>query len=311
MYFQDQFELLTPAEKEQISQQIPLKAISKITLFSLLRHHSSIVFSLILLVFIALLGLCGPLFSPYSYSETDLPSKNMPPCKEHILGTDDLGRDLFTRLSYGLRISLMIGLASAAIDLVIGASWGLLAGFLDGSIGYAMMRIADLVYSLPYLLFVILVTVVVGPGFISILSAMVMIGWIQMARIVRAQVIQMKQAEFVMAAVALGLSPKRILFAHIVPNIAGPIIAAMMLTIPYAIFAEAFLSFLGIGIQPPLASLGSMVSDAIPAMRYYPWRLFFPACIITLVIFAFNLLGDGLRDLLDPHVKNQLINAKA
>ena len=273
--------------------------------YELALHHPGIVVGAIILFCIAFLALFGPLISPYTYSATELTLKNLPPSWQHIFGTDDLGRDVFVRVCFGLRISFVIGLIAAIIDLCLGMTWGMVAGFCGGSIDHIMMRCADLVYSLPYLLFVILVTTVLGPGFIPIIAAMVMIGWIQMARIVRAQVLQIKEQEFISAAVALGVSRRRIIIRHIFPNIAGPMIAAMMLTIPHAILTEGFLSFLGIGIQPPLASLGSMVSDAIPAMRFYPWRLFFPAGMITMLIFAFNLIGDGLRDLLDPQTRVQ------
>lgn len=270
------------------------------TIYRRMLHHSGIIIGITLFLLTVFTALFGPFLSTYSYSEIHLQLKNLPPCWEHIFGTDDLGRDLFTRVCYGLRISLAIGVISVIIDLGIGLVWGMVSGFCGGTIDHIMMRIADLVYSLPYLLFVILVTAICGPGLIAIIGAMVLIGWIQIARIARAHVLQMKQAECIIAAEALGVSKARILIRHIFPNIAGPMITAMMLTIPHAIFAEGFLSFLGIGVQPPLASLGSMVSDAIPALRYYPWRLFFPAGAITLIIFACNLIGDGLQEVMDP-----------
>jgi ABC-type dipeptide/oligopeptide/nickel transport system permease subunit len=166
-----------------------------------------------------------------------------------------------------------------------------------------MMRIAEMIYSLPYLLVAILLTVVTRPGFLPILASMVILGWIQMARITRNLVLEVKEAQFVLAAHTLGVKTSGIIARHILPNIAGPVVCVMMLTIPQAIFAEAFLSFLGIGIQPPLASLGSLVSDALGAMRLYPWRLFIPSLAITAIIFSFNLIGDGIRDLLDPQAK--------
>jgi len=255
---------------------------------------------LTLLAFLVFLALFGPLLSPYGYEEVHLGQKNLSPSSSHIFGTDDLGRDMCTRVFYGLRISLAIGALAAMLDMFIGTIFGAISGYIGGSTDQAMMRIADFIYSLPYTLGVIVAAAILGPGFSSILIAMCFIGWIQMARLVRLQVLQIKQFDFVTSARALGVHPLKIIFRHIFPNIFGQIVALMMLTIPHAIFAEAFLSFLGIGIQPPMSSLGSMVSDALSAMRYYPWRLFAPAITITLSILACNLIGDGLRDMLDP-----------
>ncbi len=262
--------------------------------------NKRIMYGSLLLTFLVIIAICGHLFSPYTYDATQLDMKNMAPSFSHVMGTDDLGRDIFTRVCVGLTISLMIGFLAAVIDLTIGMSWGILSGYCGGSVDQYMMRAADVIYSLPYLLCVILVAAINGPGITSILTAMICIGWVQMARLTRAQILAAKEAEYVIAAKTLGLHPLRIVLVHILPNIAGPLLAMTMLTIPQAIFAEAFLSFLGIGIQPPLASLGSMVSDALAAMRYYPWRLFFPAGAITLIILSCNLIADGLRDYFDP-----------
>ena len=271
-------------------------------------QHTGCKIGIILLGFIFLFALFCPLLSPYSYEEMHLAGKNAAPSLEHFFGTDDLGRDLCTRVAFGLRISLAIGLLAALLDMCIGIVWGSISGFLGGLTDQIMMRTADLIYSLPYLLCVILVAAWLKPGIISILTAMCLIGWIQMARLVRAQTLQTKQYDYILAARALGVHPLSIILRHILPNISGVIVAMLMLTIPHAIFTEAFLSFLGIGIQPPLASLGSMVSDALPAMRFYPWRLFAPSCTITLCILAFNLIGDGLKEILDPKTKPSYVN---
>ena len=199
-----------------------------------------------------------------------------------------------------MRISLTIGTMAASIDLFLGTLWGTVAGFARKRLEYVMMRIAELIYSLPYLLVVILVSVFIGTGFLPLIVSMICIGWIQMARIVRLLVKDARNAEYVQAAHALGVGPTRLFFAHMLPNIIGPMIAACMLSVPHAIFTEAFLSFLGIGIQSPTASLGSMIGDAIPAMRFYPWRLLFPASFISLLIFSIMLLSDCLRDHYDP-----------
>lgn len=259
--------------------------------------------------FLVLLFIFGSLLCPYEPAATSLIDKNSPPSFAHWFGTDELGRDVFSRTLQGMRISLTIGSLAAAIDLFIGTLWGTIAGFANKRLEYVMMRIAELIYSLPYLLVVILVSVFIGTGFFPLIVSMICIGWIQMARIVRLLVKEARHAEYILAAQALGVWPTRLFFAHMLPNIIGPMLAASMLSIPHAIFTEAFLSFLGIGIQPPTASLGSMVGDAIPAMRFYPWRLLFPASFISLLIFSIMLLADSLRDHYDP--KQRLIGDEA
>jgi oligopeptide transport system permease protein len=261
---------------------------------------SALLLGIIILALLTLSALLVPYYSPYSYDQTNLACKNLGPHRLHLFGTDDLGRDLLTRTAVGLRLSLVIALCSALIDVLIGLSWGISCALFGGWYDHCMMQLADFIYSLPYLLVVIFIATIFGPGFFPIICAMILLGWIQMARMVRFQVLEIKNRSFITAAVALGIKPFYICCRHILPNISGPILATLMLSIPYAIFVEAFLSFLGIGIQPPRASLGAMVSDGVGALRYYPWRLFFPAAIISLTILAFNLLGDGIRDALDP-----------
>lgn len=258
---------------------------------------------LIILTLLSIFAILGPIISSYTYFETNLSWKNHVPCKEYWFGTDDLGRDMFTRTAVGARISLFVGIMAAFIDLLIGVLWGGIAGLAGGKIDNIMMRIADILYAIPYLLVVILLMVVLGSGLVPILIALTIIGWIGMARIVRGGIIQMRQQEFIQAAIALGSGRRRILFKHLIPNVMGPIIVTMTLTIPTAIFAEAFLSFLGLGVQAPMASWGTMASDGLAAMRYYPWRLFFPALFISFTMLAFNLVGDGLRDAIDPKLR--------
>lgn len=255
---------------------------------------------LLVLIIVALFALFGPLVSPYPYYQTHLPLKNSPPSREFWFGTDDLGRDLFARTACGARISLFVGITAALIDLVIGVIWGGMAALAAKRIDNMMMRIADILYAIPYLLVVIMLMVVMGSGLFPIIVALTITGWISMARIVRGQVLQLKGQDFVLSAKTLGASRWRILFHHLIPNVLGPIIVTVTLTIPLAIFTEAFLSFLGLGVQAPIASWGTMASDGLPAMRYYPWRLFFPALFISVTMLAFNLVGDGLRDALDP-----------
>ena len=266
------------------------------------KSHTTMVGFGILLVIVTL-ALLGPLLSSHTYYATDLAAKNQPPSLSHWFGTDDLGRDLFTRTWYGARISLFVGITAAFVDLVVGVLWGSVAAFAGGTIDELMMRLADILYALPYMLVVIMLMVILGSGLIPIILAMTIIGWITMARIVRGQILLIKEQEYVMAAKALGASFSRILFRHLIPNAMGPILVTMTFTIPAAIFTEAFLSFLGLGVQAPAASWGTMASDGLPALQYYPWRLFFPAFFISITMLAFNLIGDGLRDALDPHLR--------
>lgn len=250
--------------------------------------------ALSLLLLLALFSLAGPLL--HSSTDIHLELKNTPPNSLFWFGSDDLGRDLFARLASGTAISLSIGLLAAAIDLCIGALYGATAG-------PKMMRIADLISAVPTLLKVILLTVLMGPGYKTILLALVFTGWIPMARIVRSQVLTLRSQEFVIGARAIGVGPTRLLFRYYLPNAIGPILATLTLTIPSAIFTEAYLSFLGLGLQPPLPSLGTLISDGLSALRYYPWRLFFPAGILTLAMFSLHLLGNTLRDELDPRLR--------
>jgi len=252
---------------------------------------------------IGLFAVLGPWFSTHTYSDIQLEAKNRPPSAMFWFGTDELGRDLFTRVWWGARISLFIGIAAATIDVAFGVIWGSVAAYVGGKVDEVLMRIADILHSIPYLLVVILLTVMRGSGIGTILLAMTFTGWINMARIIRGQMLQLKTSDYVAAARLIGASTPRILFRHLLPNAMGPIIATLTLTIPTAIFTEAFLSFLGLGVQAPAASWGVMVNEALSAMRYYPWRLFFPASMVTLTILCFNLLGNALRDALDPRLR--------
>jgi len=253
------------------------------------------VIGLALLSIILFFTIIGPSLSTHTYDAIHLTQKNQPPSSLFWFGTDDLGRDLFTRTWYGARISLFVGISAACIDLVIGLLWGGIAGLFGGKVDELMMRIADILYSLPYMLVVILLSVVLGPGLVSILIAITFFGWITMARIVRGQLLLLKEMDYVLAARALGAGSSRLLFKHLLPNAMTPILVTLTLTIPSAIFAEAFLSFLGLGIQAPMASWGTMANEGLPAMQFYPWRLFIPAFFISITLLAFNLIGEGLK----------------
>lgn len=258
-------------------------------------HHSLGKIGIILLLPILIFLFIGPSLSGYQYDTLHLAHKNQPPSSQFWFGTDDLGRDIFTRIWYGARISLIVGLLAALIDLGIGLIWGGICGLKGGRLDEVLMRCADILYSLPYLLIVILLTVALGSGLSSLLLAITLTGWITMARIVRGQVLLLKEMDYMMAARALGASQSRLLFRHLLPNAIGPIFITLTLTIPSAIFSEAFLSFLGLGIQAPQASWGTMASEGLPALQFYPWRLFFPAFFISLTMLAFHLIGEGLK----------------
>ncbi len=260
-------------------------------------------FGLFTLAFLILFAIFAPLFSPYTYYETRLPLKNSAPCFQFWFGTDELGRDIFTRIWWGARISLTVGMSAALIDMLIGIFYGAFSGMVGGKIDELMMRIVDVLHSIPTLLVVILLMVIMGSGIMTIIIALALMGWMNMTRIVRAQILQIKELDFVVAARLIGASRWRILLRHLIPNCMGSIITTVTLTIPMAIFIEAFLSFLGLGVQAPIASWGTMASDGLPALRYYPWRLFFPAIFISLTMLSFNLLGNGVRDAFDPRLR--------
>lgn len=259
---------------------------------------------LVFLFLLAVMAIFGPVFSPHSVTQQDLPNQNLPPSAENWFGTDEAGRDVFTRTWYGARISLFVGLMAALIDFTIGIIYGGIAGYKGGKTDSFMMRIVEILYGLPYLLVVILLLVVMGPSLTTIIIALTITGWVGMARIVRGQVLQIKNYEFVTASKSFGAKTARIIRKNLIPNAMGPIIVQVTLTVPSAIFAEAFLSFLGLGIQAPFASWGVMANDALPVIISGDWwRLFFPALFISLTMFAFNVLGDGLQDALDPKMR--------
>ncbi|WP_258022790.1 ABC transporter permease [Brevibacillus formosus] len=266
-----------------------------------------------LFIILALVGMAiiGPNLVPYSYSDQSLLTKNQEISSEHWFGTDELGRDMFARTWYGARISLTIGIVAALIDLVIGVTVGGIAGYMAGRgkrgdrIDTIIMRIIEILYGLPYLLVVILLMVVMEPGMLTIIIALSATGWVGMARLVRGQILQLKNQEFILAAQVLGAKFLRILLKHLIPNTFGVIIVNLTFTIPSAIFAESFLSFLGLGVQAPVASWGTMTNDGLGVILTGDWwRLFFPALMISLTMFAFNVFGDGLQDALDPRLRD-------
>lgn len=258
---------------------------------------------LYVMLFLGVMAVIGPYLSGFDYFSNNLSNTNQKPSLTHWFGTDDFGRDMFTRTWMGARISLQVGIYAALIDLFIGVVYGGIMGYFGGRVDNVMNKIAEVLYSIPYLLVVIILIVVFEPSMFTIVLALGLTGWVNMAWIVRGQIMQLKNQEYVLASQSLGAGSFRILFKHLIPNAMGPIIVTLTLSVPSAIFAEAFLSFLGLGIQQPAASWGSMIDDALTSWRIYPWRMLFPAFFISLTMLAFNVFGDGLRDALDPKMK--------
>ena len=264
-----------------------------------LKKNKPAMFGLVVLGVFIVLSVLAPWITPYSYSGQNLELGPSSPSALHWLGSDLFGRDLFTRILYGSRISLAVGFIATAVALLIGVSWGALAGYLGGRIDALMMRFVDVLYALPFTIFIILLMVVFGRNIILLFLAIGAVEWLTMARIVRGQVMIVKQKDFVEAAVSLGLSRFQIIVKHVIPNVMGPVIVYATLTVPNVILLESFLSFLGLGIQPPQSSWGLLISYGVETMEEYPWLLIFPALVLSLTLFSLNFLGDGLRDALD------------
>ncbi|MFI4973502.1 MAG: ABC transporter permease [Caulobacterales bacterium] len=266
----------------------------------LLRNRMAVA-SMATLAVLVVAALIGPLLLPYTYDEINKNDVWLPPLVNgHLLGSDSLGRDQLARLLVGLRVSLSIGVVATTVSLVIGVLWGAAAGYLGGVVDEVMMRIVDVLYSLPFIFFVILLMVTFGSNIILIFVAIGAVEWLTMARIVRGQTLSLKHKEFIEAARAGGLSQGAIIARHIVPNLLGPVVVYVTLTIPGVILAESFLSFLGLGVQPPMASLGTLISNGAQDMELAPWLLIFPSITMVVTLMCFNFIGDGLRDAIDP-----------
>jgi oligopeptide transport system permease protein len=264
-----------------------------------LRKNKLAVFGMATVAIVTVACVVGPWFSAYGYEEQALENTFSPPTAQHWLGTDQLGRDLLVRLLYGGRVSLGVGLCATIVALTIGVVYGAVAGFFGGKRDAVMMRAVDIMYSLPFAIFVILLMVFFGRNIVLLFLAIGAVEWLTMARIVRGQVMTVKKMEFIEAARSLGFGRRRIIFRHILPNILGPIIVYTTLTIPSVMLLEAFLSFLGLGVQPPMSSWGVLIKDGAEKMEEYPWLLIFPGTLFSLTLFSLNFLGDGLRDALD------------
>tara|TARA_B100000989_G_scaffold129333_1_gene96080 strand:+ start:558 stop:1409 length:852 start_codon:yes stop_codon:yes gene_type:complete len=265
----------------------------------LIQNRAAMIGGITVLVLI-ILAIFAPWIAPYSYSYQNLDLGASPPSAEHLLGTDVLGRDLLSRLLYGARISLLVGFVATGVALVIGVSWGIIAGYFGGRVDSIMMRIVDVLYGLPFIIFIILLMVIFGRNIWLLFAAIGAVEWLTMARIVRAQVIGLKNQEFVQAAQVMGVSNFSMFRRHILPNILGPIAIYATLTIPQVMLLEAFLSFLGLGIQPPMSSWGTLIRYGVESMEEYYWLLIYPGLTFTITLFALNFFGDGLRDALDP-----------
>jgi oligopeptide transport system permease protein len=266
--------------------------------WSRLRKNKLAVFGGGMLCLLTLLCVIGPFFSQ-SYHDQNLDLGATAPSLAHWLGTDTLGRDLFARILYGGRVSLMVGLVATIVALVIGVTYGAVAGFFGGKVDAAMMRIVDILYAMPFTIFVILLMVFFGRNIFLLFFAIGAVEWLTMARIVRGQIMSIKKMEYIEAARSLGLGKRRIIFRHMIPNVLGPIIVYTTLTIPAVMLLEAFLSFLGLGVQPPMSSWGVLIKDGAEKMEEFWWLLVFPGGVFSLTLFSLNFLGDGLRDALD------------
>lgn len=265
-----------------------------------LRKNKAAVAGAITLAIMVLGVIIVPEITGYSYEEQDLFRSLEGPSSDYLFGTDSLGRDLLTRVMYGGRISFLVGIVATAVSLIIGVTWGTVAGYFGGKLDSTMMRIVDIMYGMPVIILVILLTVIFERNIILLFFALGAVEWLTMARIVRGQVASLRKQDFVEALESMGVRKRTILFKHIVPNTLGPIIVYTTLLIPNVILAEAFLSFLGLGVQPPETSWGLLISEGVRDMRAYPWPLLFPGVFLALTLFSLNFLGDGLRDALDP-----------
>jgi oligopeptide transport system permease protein len=264
-----------------------------------LRKNRLSVASAVSLAAIGFLCVLGPFFTPHQPETTNLALGPTAPHWKHWMGTDTLGRDLLVRVLHGGRVSLMVGLVATAVSLTIGVIYGTVAGYIGGKLDVIMMRIVDIIYALPFAIFVILLMVVFGRHLILIFVAIGAVEWLTMARIVRGQVLGLRKQEFVEAAIALGLRKRRIILRHMIPNVLGPVIVYATLTVPMVMLLEAFLSFLGLGVQAPDTSWGVLIKEGAEAMESYPWLLVFPGFALAITLFSLNFLGDGLRDALD------------
>jgi oligopeptide transport system permease protein len=296
----DMFEKLDDSEKNAEFIAMQSKTFMRDS-WNKFKKNKLALFGLIFVTLMILFAIFAPILSKYSYEMQDLQNRNALPSWDHLFGTDKLGRDIFVRVMYGARISLAIGFASAAINMVIGIVYGGISGYVGGRVDMIMMRTVDVIYSVPGLLYVILILMVFGNNITSMLIAISITSWVNMARQVRTQVMSLKETEFAMAAKVIGASHMRILMKHLIINAIGPIIVTLTMMVPQAIFTESFLSFLGIGISQPQSSWGVLASEARGLIHTYPIQIIWPITAMCLTILSLNFIGDGLGEALDPN----------
>ncbi len=299
---EDYFKPISPEEQKNEFIALQNKSFARDAWERFSRNKRALT-GFVVLVIIILAAVFGPHISPFAYDGMDSEIGNQPPSAIHWFGTDRMGRDLLVRVFYGVRISLLIGFVTTAINVCIGVVYGGFAGYLGGKLDLLMMRIVDIIYAIPVLLYIILIMLILGANVKSIMIGICISGWIDVSRIMRAQVISLKERDFSLAAYIQGASPLRILFRHLIKNAMGPVIVKATLMIPQAIFMEAFLSFIGIGISAPEASLGSLAQSSRMYLEVYPYQMIFPICTLSVIIFALNFIGEGLNEALNPRGK--------
>ncbi|WP_237100081.1 ABC transporter permease [Paenibacillus azoreducens] len=289
-----------PEEKEKISRKSQSGLQDS---WRRLKQNKAAIVSLFILIAMLLLAIIGPWIGHHNYYDTDYGAVYQKPSAEHWFGTDKFGRDQWARIWQGTRISLLIAVLAATLDLVIGVAYGAVSALMGGRTDNVMQRVIEILTGIPSLIIIILLMMVMKPGIITIMVAMSITGWVNMARLVRAHIMKLKSQEFVLAARTLGTSGTRIIGKHLIPNTIGIIVINTMFTIPSAIFTEAFLSFIGLGLQSPMSSLGVLINDGFAALNTQPYLLLYPSIVIVLIMVTFNILGDGLRDALDPRMR--------
>ena len=295
----EEFELLEDSEKDAEFVAVESKTYFQ-DAWSRLKKNKRAMLSLAFLTAMVLLAVFVPLLSPYTYDEMDFAQINALPNAAHWLGTDKFGRDILVRVMYGARISLSVGFAAAILNLVIGVSYGAICGYIGGKTDLILMRLVDIIYSVPTLLYVILIMLIFGSNVLSVLIAIGISSWVGMARLVRGQILSLKEQEYAQAAFVIGASRMRIIFKHLIINCLGPIIVDTTLMVPNAIFMEAFLAFVGVGISIPQASWGTMANEARSLIQTQPLQMLWPVLAISLTMLSLNFIGDGLREALDP-----------